>query len=135
MTSSLFKLTISATHADPTVKCIIKFDGAEINTFYCMQTPVTTLHNFDDLHGAHLLEIIMSDKNELSNNEVMLHVDKFELDHVDITKFFWWHGFNYRHELDNDDKFSEYIGVNGTVEFPFSSPTYEWLEQNYKWYI
>lgn len=140
--ASHIDIVLTATNTQLPVTVVIRFDGAVIFTASSDQLPPVITHTFDDAGGEHSLTIQLKNKtdqhtqvDEQGNilSDTVINVDKFTLDHVNITEFFNLGSCDYIYDDAPDvDKFWGVLGRNGTVNFAFSSPVYSWLMKNYQ---
>ena len=66
-------------------------------------------------------------------SEFMVEVTNVEFDLADITE--WWTTVRLKYTHDHNghgkktiDPFWKYLGCNGSIDFPFATPAYRWLE-------
>jgi len=140
--TSQIDIVLSAINTRLPVTVAIGFDGDVIFTARSDQLPEIITHTFDDAGGEHLLTIQLKNKTALHTQvdtqgdilaDTVINVEKFTLDHVDITEFFKLGSCDYIYDGSSDiDKFWGVLGRNGTVNFAFSSPAYSWLMKNYQ---
>lgn len=140
--TSQIDIALTSTTARLPVTVVVEFDGSVVFTARSDRLPKIITHQFDDAGGDHLLTIQLKNKTALHTqvdaqgnilSDVVVNVDKFTLDHVNITEFFNLGSCDYIYDDSQEaDKFWGMLGRNGTVKFAFSSPAYSWLMKNYQ---
>jgi hypothetical protein len=140
--TSQVDIVLTATETQIPVTVIVEFDGTVIFDATSDNLPKTISHTFDDNGGNHLLSIRLKNKTDVHTHvdtqgnilsDVVINIDKFNLDYVNITDFFNLGHCDYIYDDSLEvDKFWGVLGRNGVVNFPFASPAYTWLIKNYQ---
>jgi hypothetical protein len=140
--TSQFDIVLTAVNTELPVIVVIEFDNVIIFNASSDKLPKIITHTFDDNGGEHLLTIQLKNKTELHMqidtqgnilSDTLINVEKFTLDHADITDFFNLGHCDYIYDDSPEvDQFWGTLGRNGVVKFPFSSPAYTWLIKNYQ---